>query len=108
MFKSEIIVRARSYRGRLPTYEGPVELRLVFVFSGNEKAKEWAWETRQLKGDFDNLEKSVADAIKGIVIKNDSQVARNSTEKIHGPKGVKPFVRIQVFELMEPPGIPTQ
>lgn len=68
------------------------------MFSGL-KNNQWEWETRQSKGDFDNLEKAVADALTGVVWKNDSHVVKNTTHKLRAPVGIKPFVRVVVTEL---------
>lgn len=98
VFKADLTVRARSYRGRQKLVNCPVELTCLFVFSGLKNEK-WEWETRQSKGDFDNLEKGVADALTGIVWTNDSCVVKNTTHKLRAPIGVKPFVRVIVTEL---------
>lgn len=103
VFKAEVRVRARSYRGRQAPHIGPVELQLTLVFGGPKGATKWTWETRQSKGDFDNIEKAVADALGGVALSNDSHIAKNQTEKIQGPHGTKPYVRIRLLELQDPP-----
>lgn len=81
-YKDAITVRAReAMRG--PRILGPVAVVVVFVFERPKsypKSKTVTWHP--VKPDFDNLEKSVLDALKGIVYTDDSQIVSSRTWKV--------------------------
>lgn len=73
-----------------PPFEGPVKLYLEFIY---EIPKSWSKKKRAeaIEGkykisrpDMDNCEKTVMDALNGIVFVDDAQVASKETVKIYG------------------------
>jgi Holliday junction resolvase RusA-like endonuclease len=70
-------------------FECPVETNIVFVLKGEDNI----WPTSRLDGDADNLEKSVLDALNGIVFEDDKLVVRSIREK---RCGIEPCVHIRI------------
>jgi len=70
-------------------FECPVETNIVFVLKGEDNI----WPTSRLDGDADNLEKSVLDALNGIVFEDDKLVVRSVREK---RCGTEPCVQIRI------------
>ena len=67
----------------------PVETSLIFVLKGEDDI----WPTSRLDGDADNLEKSVLDALNGIVFEDDKLVVKSIREK---RCGAEPCVHIRI------------
>lgn len=69
-----------------PPLEGPVMLKITarYAYPASWSTKRRAttvWKTS--KPDFDNIEKLISDALKGICWKDDAQVALNQTTKCY-------------------------
>ena len=89
-----------------PFLAGPVELRVVAVFTCPKSAHRKIPVPRRPKAgrpDPDNLGKAVMDAGNGILFGDDSQVARLVVEKWIGAQGEAPFVEITVRDLTASP-----
>lgn len=99
--------RWRFYAGRewdgKPLLEGPLLIRCRFIFP---IPKSWPkWKRRDAAigklmhtsaPDYDNLAKLVADALNGIVYKDDRQIVRAEIEKAYGPD---PKTTIELVDL---------
>lgn len=101
VYKKEIAIKAReAMRGR-PTMKGPLSLSCAMVFGrrkgDTKKTRSNPWWLKDTKPDWDNLEKAVSDAIKGIVWEDDSQVARSECVKLwsHDPKCCAIIVQVE-------------
>lgn len=79
-----------AMRGRDP-FPGPVKVTAVFMFEGADHT----WPVAQGDGDLDNLEKSFADALNGIVYTDDRMTVSHRTYKVcvDGPAGI--FIRVE-------------
>lgn len=75
--------------------DGPLALKCVFYMPRPKSApKRREWNDR--RPDIDNLFKSVADALKGLVFVEDARIARAEVEKRYGEP---PRVEVEVWEL---------
>tara|TARA_R110000868_G_scaffold101057_1_gene278212 strand:- start:11235 stop:11516 length:282 start_codon:yes stop_codon:yes gene_type:complete len=81
---------------RMAPLGGPLKLSLVFVMP---RTQNQIWKTKPMpriwhdkKPDFDNLEKSVCDALKGLVWFDDSQICSVSTIKVIAAGDEQPHV----------------
>lgn len=98
-FKASVQHAANAaYQG--PPIEGPLFLRLVFVMP---RPGRLIWKSRpmprcrhQQKPDIDNLAKSVKDALKGIVWRDDSQVCSAKWSKWIAAGDEQPHVEIEI------------
>lgn len=89
-FKQRVAVAAkRTYWG--PVLECPLWMSVRFIFA---RPKHKFWKTKPMpkflhaaKPDRDNLEKSVCDALEGIIFKNDSQICIGPPEKWYAAGG---------------------
>ena len=92
---------AEAYRG--PPLEGPVSLAVVFVLPrpGNRIWKKRAMprERHAKKPDRDNLEKSLKDALSGIIWRDDSQVCAGDVQKWIAAGDEQPHVEVTVIPL---------
>ena len=82
---------------------GPVRLTLTFLFPRPkylDKGKgPWPRVYHDKKPDRDNLEKSVQDALTGIMYADDSQIAVATTSKFYAAAGEQPKTIIEVASL---------
>lgn len=82
-----------------PPVEGPVRLWLVFMFpmpKSAPKNRPPAW--KETKPDYDKLARLVADALTGIIYRDDSQIASAIVDKRYGDEA---GVAIAVEALVE-------
>lgn len=100
--KEAIAWEARAAMGNMPPIEGPVRMRLAFLF-------EWPKSYTQTRrracygnmvdskrfGDIDNLTKLVADSLNGIAFEDDSQVAELHASKFFTESGACTRVTIE-------------
>jgi Holliday junction resolvase RusA-like endonuclease len=101
-FKQEVALAARAaYQG--PPLEGPVWMHLVLVFPRPQRL---IWKTRPMprqwhfvKPDRDNSEKSVQDALNGIIWVDDSQVCDGPITKFIAAGDEQPHVEVMVKPL---------
>lgn len=79
-----------------PPLAGPVVLTVIFTFSlpkSRWKKKAPVPEQHHIKRpDLDNLVKNLLDAANGVVLVDDSQVARINATKVIGAQGLAPSV----------------
>jgi len=92
--------KARRFRGKVPPFSGPAELRVVCGFEAPKcKAlldRSPFYAIAAPCGDFDNLAKGIADALTKVVWEDDRQVCSHFFRKYYS---TKPFVFIEVLEL---------
>lgn len=97
-YKDALTVRAReAMRG--PRMIGPVAIQIVFVFERPKsypRSDSLTWHA--VKPDFDNCEKSVLDALKGVVYTDDSQIVQSRSWKVTADSygRVRPGVYVRV------------
>lgn len=77
--------------------EGPVEVRLTFVMPRPKKLKKGGRVPFSRKPDFDNLAKSLCDALNGHVWVDDSQVCRSVIEKWYAGSEEQPHVAVEIL-----------
>lgn len=101
-FKAVVKIMARSaYAGR-PLAEGPILLTLTFVFP---RPKSMIWKKRPMprewapkKPDFDNLGKSVSDALNEVIWQDDAQVVSSRIYKLYAAGGEGSHTVIEIAE----------
>lgn len=83
--------------------DAPIQLTITFVMP---RPKAMVWKRRPMprvhhtkKPDLDNLEKSLMDALTGIVWRDDSQVVWKSSTKWIAAGNEQPFCDVMVMEL---------
>jgi Holliday junction resolvase RusA-like endonuclease len=102
-YEKELRAVAKDAMGHIGLFGGPVELLITATFP---VPKSWPIKKRNnaltgylypvTKPDFDNIEKMVADAIKGVVWRDDSQVVASRFRKVYGQT---PTLQVIVAEL---------
>lgn len=92
-FEKSIALQAKLQMKGLKPYQNPIELQITFVFDGDEKSI----PTAHKDGDLDNLEKSLCDALNGILYEDDRLIAAKHSVKICRPKEQKIIVRALPF-----------
>lgn len=103
-FKASVRHAARAaYQG--PPLEGPIELIAWFIMP---RPLSMIWKRRRMPRarhiktpDRDNLEKSLKDALKGIVWRDDSQVCAGPVEKWIASGNEQPHVLVIIRQLGE-------
>lgn len=107
VYSQAISLLARQYRGGLPPETSPVELhvRAFYARPTRQSKLPRGWESRAI-GDFDNVAKPIADALQGIAIANDCQVARSIVERIACGPGDPQQVEIDLIALADDPPAP--
>lgn len=79
------------------TIDGPVGLKLVFVFPRPKHLKKTGIRARHYKKpDCDNLFKSTADALKGLAFYDDAQITWAVTEKWYADGHEQPHVEVTI------------
>ena len=88
-----------------PPLEGALRVDAVFVLPRPQNRR---WKTREMpryfhtgKKDIDNLQKSLWDALTGILWFDDGQIAASDTVKVVAAGDEQPHVEITVFRLEE-------
>ena len=103
--KEEGVVRYLSSwaMGDIPPYDGPVAMTLTFLMpipaSFTKKARREAlngWRFPNVKPDYDNLAKLIADGMNGIVFQDDKQIVTAFITKRYAEQ---PAVRVSVKAL---------
>lgn len=104
-FKSSASKAAIEAIGSLGPLTGPLKIEIVFVLP---RTAGQIWKTKPMqriwhskKPDFDNLEKSVCDALKGIVWLDDSQVCCTSVRKVIAAGDESPHVEFTCEQLAD-------
>ena len=81
--KVNIALSLAHQHGKLPLFDGPLEIIATFFITIPETKKkilkEGDWQTE--KSDFDNYAKFLADTISGILITDDKRISRAVIEK---------------------------
>lgn len=102
-FKATARISASMALKRMAPLGGPLKLSLVFVMP---RTQNQIWKTKPMpriwhdkKPDFDNLEKSVCDALKGLVWFDDSQICSVSTIKVIAAGDEQPHVEFACEKL---------
>jgi Holliday junction resolvase RusA-like endonuclease len=96
----EEYVRTLVYKEFPAPVDGPVRLDVLFVFPRpkgmmyNKKAM--PRESKTTRPDFDNLIKSVCDAMNGIVFRDDGQVCHGSWDKVIAAADEAPRTEITI------------
>lgn len=90
--------------------ERPIELQLTVYIEIPQSWPGWkvrAAERAELvptgKPDLDNLEKAIADAMNGVVYKDDAQIISSDKVKMYAPPGVEGFTEVAVRESWRAP-----
>lgn len=100
-YKYQIKEKARTYMDGAPLLEGPLKLACHLFLPRPAKfdAKKYPqgpiWHTG--KKDFDNLGKSVADALTGIVYRDDGQICWAEVAKRYHGRDEAPRVEIEIW-----------
>ncbi len=107
-FKKDIrLAAARVYRG--PLLIGPLDLSIVFMFARPKnkqwKQKEMPREWSDKIPDFDNLAKSVADALTGLIYPNDKLVSQGLQQKFMASGAEKEMLAVKIESLKDQPPI---
>lgn len=82
-FEKAVANAARAMMGNKPPLEGPVEIYVRFVLNGDKDY----WAVSRRDGDLDNHEKSLFDALNGIVYSDDCVIVDKHTQKVFGGEG---------------------
>lgn len=105
-FKASVRLAASAAFNGAPL-EGPLRVDAIFVFP---RTKSMIWKTKPMprvwhakKPDRDNLDKSVLDALTGLLWRDDAQVCAGELEKWIAAGDEQPHVRIVVSELPRNP-----
>jgi Holliday junction resolvase RusA-like endonuclease len=106
-FKENLNLAARSHMAEIGAQArlGPVfiEIDCVWPRTGklkNVPADQRVWRFVQKRDDWDNLGKSVCDAINGVVYVDDSQIVGATVRKFYGRVGEAAHVRIVLRSLL--------
>lgn len=102
-FKATVrLAAAQEYSG--PPLDTPVKLHVMFVLprpakrdGRKHKNDDRYWHTK--KPDLDNLEKSVKDALTGLIWKDDSQVCAAQKTKVVASDSESPHVFVRIEQL---------
>jgi len=104
-WRERIYLEAQRHAPPAP-WEGPVSFTAIFVFArpdGHYTVKgELSAEGRRRKkplggvGDWDNLGKACADALEGLIYRNDSQLAPAMVDKVYAGRGEPEGVYVTV------------
>jgi len=92
-WRADVLLKAQSVWENRPPLGGPVALDLLFVFSRPKSHHQASKRDRPVKHnaprfhvsrpDLDKLIRAINDALTGVIYRDDSQVARIQSEKIH-------------------------
>jgi Holliday junction resolvase RusA-like endonuclease len=103
-FKAAVQLAAnRVYAG--PPLVGPLRMDLVFVFPRPKSVPKKLGSGRQwhtVKPDRDNLQKSVQDALNGLLYRDDSQICDGVVLKFRAAEGEQPHVEVTVEMCIDP------
>ncbi len=87
-----------AYSG--PPLIGPLKMSVVFVFP---RPKAITWKTKPMprlphgaKPDRDNCEKSLMDALKGLLFTDDAQVCDGAVQKFYAAGNEQPHVEVMI------------
>ena len=105
-FKAAVQMAFAEASGGELRIEGPVGLQLVFCMP---RPKSMTWKTRLMprvyrpggRGDWDNLAKSVADALNGLAWRDDSQICLVHVEVFIAGGCEQPHVEVEIKEIQE-------
>ncbi len=89
---------AQSYRTESCPFEGPIRLNLRFSLPIPKSLPKRRPSFMVKKPDLDKMVRSVKDALKGVLYRDDSQVVALVTEKVYDPH---PGVRVVVEPIVE-------
>lgn len=103
-FKASVRHEAEAvYKG--PPLDGPVAIEVTFLMP---RPGRLVWKKRPMprlrhiiKPDIDNLLKAVKDALKGILWRDDSQVAEVYMEKLYASGDEQPGVDVEILQIAE-------
>lgn len=103
-FKATCRIAARqAHQG--PPIEGPIALKITFVLPRpghlRWKSKPMPRKWHTTKPDSDNLQKSVKDALTGLLWFDDSQVCSIVATKVYASGGEQPHVAVSLRQLSE-------
>lgn len=99
----EAVVRSLAYEamGDMPVIEGPVAMRLRAFFQAPKSLKRADKEAAEREAlpvvkrpDVDNIAKSLADGMNGVVYRDDCQVYEVTVEKYYSPR---PRVEVEII-----------
>jgi Holliday junction resolvase RusA-like endonuclease len=100
-FKAAVQMAAsQAYSG--PPLEGPIGMDLTFIFPRPKSVPKKYGEGRQwhtVKPDRDNLQKSVQDALNGILYRDDAQICDGFVTKYRAAADEQPHVVVCIWEL---------
>lgn len=93
------LVASQHYQGA--PLEGPLSLKLVFVMPRPDKLR---WKTRPMprqpyaakKNDYDNLAKSITDALTGLLWVDDGQIWQADIVRVIASGDEQPHVEVEV------------
>lgn len=84
--KSGLASLIASQHGKLPFFEGPLELDITFVFdypANWSRAKKDSTKIHSIKPDLDNLVKMICDVCQDVLYKDDSRISKINAIKIY-------------------------
>jgi Holliday junction resolvase RusA-like endonuclease len=104
-FKATVRLSAEKAFGNSSTILGPVKLEIVFVMP---RPKNQFWKSKPMprtrhtkKPDIDNLLKSVADALTGLLWLDDAQISECTAKKMVASGDEQPHVVVRVEEVSD-------
>lgn len=98
IYRDAIIENLKDQEIEVPSYEGPVYLKVIFNYAIKDKKRWGNWKTS--KPDLDNAVKLLQDVLTDLhFFKDDSQIARLVLEK---RLSSHPFIEIGIGRLMDP------
>jgi Holliday junction resolvase RusA-like endonuclease len=98
----EMRVRLEALQADLPYWvNGPVGIACYFTLirRKDHKEKNVAWSVAV--PDRDNLEKSILDALNGVIVRDDEQISFGAQWKMIAPEHEEPMVRLYMFPLSD-------
>lgn len=102
-WKYNVAMMAKQETDRLGLIEGPIQLRVTCFLPRPQKLNTKKYPPGQIphtsRPDCDNLIKSIKDALKHIVYKDDSQIFYETIQKFYHELGGKPRAVISIEEI---------
>lgn len=104
-FKLTARIAAQMQMKKMGPLEGPLRLDVIFIMP---RTQNQIWKTKPMpriwhakKPDFDNLEKALCDALKGLVWLDDSQICMTSVCKVIAAGDESPHVEFVCEQIGE-------
>jgi Holliday junction resolvase RusA-like endonuclease len=90
-FEKRIALEAKLKMKQNKPIKTPLKLEIIFIFDGKEEE----YPVAHKDGDLDNLEKSLCDALNGIVYEDDRLIVEKKSKKICKPNTTKIILKAE-------------